>query len=115
MNLTDLEPTLLPHTASVLPTVNREPGTLNHPKIQPGSQDFAAGGEIELAYHRIRPPAAELNRSQHVELLPVTVHTITTNTRDTWQAYFTSPDSMNPKAIYAQGTYLNQQEYSLRV
>ena len=33
---------------------------------------MAAGGQIELAYHRIRPPAAELNWSQHVELLPVT-------------------------------------------
>ena len=30
----------------------------------PGSQDFAAGGEIELAYHRIQQPAAELNWSQ---------------------------------------------------
>jgi len=37
--------------------------------ILPGSQHFAAGGEIELAYHRIRTPAAELNRSQHVELI----------------------------------------------
>jgi len=26
----------------------------------PGSQDFAAGGEIELAYHPIRPAPAEL-------------------------------------------------------
>jgi len=41
----------------------------------PGSQDSAGGGEIELAYHRIRPPAAELNWSQHVELLPVTTKT----------------------------------------
>jgi len=71
VNLTDLEPTLLPHTASVLPTVNREPRTLNHAKIQPGSQDFAAGGGIELAYHRIQQTSGELNWSRHVELLPV--------------------------------------------
>ena len=45
---------------------------LQNATILPSSQDFAAGGEIELAYHRIQQPAAELNWSQHVELLPVT-------------------------------------------
>ena len=38
----------------------------------PGSEDLAAGGQIELAYHRIRPAPAELNWTQHVELQPVT-------------------------------------------
>ncbi len=30
----------------------------------PGSQHFAAGGEIELAYHRIPPTAAELRDTE---------------------------------------------------
>jgi len=32
--------------------------------LLPGSQHFAAAGEIELACHRIQQPAAELNWSQ---------------------------------------------------
>jgi len=35
-----------------------------------GSLNFAAGGKVELAYHRILQTSAELNWSQHVELLP---------------------------------------------
>jgi len=66
VNVTDLEPTLLPHTASVLPTVNREPGTVDHAKIQPGSQDFAAVGKIELAYHRIHQAPGEFNPDPYV-------------------------------------------------
>ncbi len=44
--------------------------------VLPNSQIIAAGGNIELAYHPIQQPAAELNWSPHVELLPVTAHTI---------------------------------------
>jgi len=33
------------------------------------SQNLAARGQIELAYHRIRQAPAELNWSQHFELL----------------------------------------------
>jgi len=97
--------------------------------------------------HRIRQPAAELNWSQHVELLPVTNQAdkrsleqriirnklsrrqIRQEVRwiekkrdcycglriqyyDKYARYladvFYLPDSTNPKAIYAQGIYLNQ-------
>ena len=46
---------------------------------------------------RIQQPAAELNWSQHVELLPVTVHTITTNTHDTWSTSSTCLTVRTPK------------------
>ena len=40
-------------------------------------------------HHRIRQAPAELNWTQHVELLPVVAHTITINTHDTWSTSFT--------------------------
>jgi hypothetical protein len=69
----------------------------------PGSQDFAGGGEIELAYHRIRPRSAELNWSQHVELLPVTAHTITINTHGTWSTSFAYLTVRTPKRFTRKG------------
>ena len=44
--------------------------------VSPDSQIIAAGGKVELAHNRIHRTSAELNWSQHVELLPVTAHTI---------------------------------------
>jgi len=47
--------------------------------------------------NRIQQPAAELNWSQHVELLPVVVHTITINTHDTWSTSSTCLTVRTPK------------------
>ena len=44
--------------------------------VSPNSQNIAAGGKVELAYNRIHQAPGELNWSQHVELLPVTAHTV---------------------------------------
>ena len=48
-------------------------------------------------HHRIRQAPAELNWTQHVELLPVVVHTITINTHDTWQMSSTCLTVRTPK------------------
>jgi hypothetical protein len=65
--------------------------------------------------------SADLTWSQHVELLPVTnkadkrrlERRICTHHYDKYARYladvFYLPDSINPKAIYTQGIYLNQQ------
>ena len=39
--------------------------------------------------NRIHQAPGELNWTQHVELLPITVHTITINTHRTWSTSFT--------------------------
>ncbi len=48
-------------------------------------------------HHRIRQAPAELNWTQHVELLPVTLHTITINTHGTWSTSITYLIVRTPK------------------
>ena len=53
--------------------------------------------------HRIRQAPAELNWTQHVELLPVVVHTITINTHGTWSTSFTYLIVRTPKRSMPRG------------
>ncbi len=54
-------------------------------------------------HHRIRQAPAELNWTQHVELLPATAHIITINTHDTWSTSFTYLIVRTPKRSMPRG------------
>ena len=63
--------------------------------------------------NRIHQAPGELNWTQHVELLPVTAHTITINTRDTWSTSFTYLIVRIPKRFTRRG-YTSINNLSIR-